>query len=140
MDFSFGKRTSLHNVVSLCLVERQPCRVLSLTRGTRKVTRPNIYFLAPHINIARSVYYSINMPALGRGLESKIPSVSDGLPIELEKGLKGKVKPTLIERLDNMPRIKGGFRAMRIPERPTVSLLNKIATPIEYFNIFLILK
>ena len=77
------------------------------------------------------------MPALGRGLESEIPGVSDGLPVELEKGLKGGAKPTLIERLDNVPRTEGGFRAMRIPERPTVSLLNKMATPIEYFSIFL---
>ena len=94
-------------------------------------------FLAPHINITRSVYYFINMLALGRGLESEIPRVSDGLPVELGKNLKGGAKPILIERLDDMPRTENGFRAMRIPERQTISLINKMATPIEYFSLFL---
>ena len=57
------------------------------------------------------------MPALGRGLENKIPRVLDGLLIELGKNLKGKAKLILIERLDNIPRIENSFRAMRIPER-----------------------
>ena len=76
------------------------------------------------------------MPSLGRGLETEIPGVSDNLPKQLERNLKEDKKVTLKQRLDEVPSTEEGFSAMHIPERQTVSLLNGIRDPIEYFRIF----
>ena len=57
------------------------------------------------------------MPDLGRGLGSEIPRVSDNVPKEVKKKLKGVKKATLAERLNNVLNTEEGFEAMHIPER-----------------------
>ena len=78
------------------------------------------------------------MPSLGRGLGTEIPGISDDLPKQLERDLKEDKKVTLKQRLDEVPSTENGFSAMHIPERQTVSLLNGLSDPIEYFRIFFI--
>ena len=76
------------------------------------------------------------MPSLGRGLETETPGVLDNLPKQLERNLKEDKKVILKQRLNKVPSTKKGFSAIYIPERQTISLLNGLNDPIEYFRIF----
>ena len=100
------------------------------------LSRANVYFPVRHINIALFINYIKTMPSLGRGLETETPGVLDNLPKQLERNLKEDKKVILKQRLDKVPSIKKGFSAIYILKRQTVSLLNGLNDPIEYFRIF----